>query len=97
MRRLSAGEINVDIDRRDRRDEIGRMIDAIDVFRRHIIDRRAIEQTLTEAIEAISEGFSLYDAEDKIVVCNMRYKEMFSYGRDTALAEYRLRRSWKTP
>ena len=62
------------------------MVDAIDVFRKNIIDRRAMEQTLTEAIEAISEGFSLYDAEDKIVVCNTRYKEMFSYGRDTAVA-----------
>ena len=79
MQRLSAGEIDVDIGNRDRRDEVGRMVEAIDVFRRNIIDRRAIEQTLSEAIEAISEGFSLYDAEDKIVVCNTRYKEMFSY------------------
>src|SRR3984885_8783161 len=86
MQRLSAGEIDVDIGHRDRRDEVGRMVDAIDVFRKNIIDRRAMEQTLTEAIEAISEGFSLYDAEDKIVVCNTRYKEMFSYGRDTAVA-----------
>jgi adenylate cyclase len=86
MQRLSAGEIDVDIGNRDRRDEVGRMVEAIDVFRRNIIDRRAIEQTLSEAIEAISEGFSLYDAEDKIVVCNTRYKEMFSYGRDTAVA-----------
>ena len=86
MQRLSAGEINVDIGHRDRRDEIGRMVDAIEVFRKNIIDRRAMEQTLTEAIEAISEGFSLYDAEDRIVVCNTRYKEMFSYGRDMAMA-----------
>jgi signal transduction histidine kinase/CheY-like chemotaxis protein/HAMP domain-containing protein len=86
MQRLSAGEIDVDIGHRDRHDEIGRMVDAIDVFRKNIIDRRAMEQTLTEAIEAISEGFSLYDAEDRIVICNTRYKEMFSYGRDTAMA-----------
>jgi signal transduction histidine kinase/DNA-binding response OmpR family regulator/HAMP domain-containing protein len=85
MQRLSAGEIDVDIGHRHRRDEVGRMVDAIDVFRKNIIDRRIMEQTLTEAIEAISEGFSLYDAEDKIVVCNTRYKEMFSYGRDTAV------------
>ncbi len=80
MQRLSAGEINVDIGHRDRRDEIGRMVDAIDVFRKNIIDRRALEQTLTEAIEAISEGFTLYDAEDRVVACNTRYREMFSYG-----------------
>ncbi len=57
MQRLSAGEINVEIGHRDRRDEIGRMVDAIDVFRKNIIERHAMERTLTEAIEAISEGF----------------------------------------
>jgi adenylate cyclase len=85
MQNLSAGNINIDIGHRDRRDEIGRMVGAIDVFRKNIIDRRAMEQTLTEAIEAISEGFSLYDAEDKIVACNTHYREMFSYGHAATL------------
>ena len=85
MQRLSAGEINIDIGHRDRRDEVGRMVDAIDVFRKNIIDRRAMEQTLSEAIEAISEGFSLYDAEDKIAVCNTRYREMFQNGETTMI------------
>ena len=85
MQRLSAGEINVEVGHRNRRDEIGRMVEAIEVFRKNIIDRRAMEQTLTEAIEAISEGFSLYDADDRIAVCNTRYKEMFSYGRETPM------------
>jgi adenylate cyclase len=80
MQRLSAGETNVEIGYRDRRDEIGQMVDAIDVFRKHMIERHAMQQTLTEAIEAISEGFSLYDAQDRIVACNTRYREMFSYG-----------------
>jgi adenylate cyclase len=61
------------------------MVEAIEVFRKNIIDRHAMEQTLTEAIEAISEGFSLYDADDRIAVCNTRYKEMFSYGRETSM------------
>jgi signal transduction histidine kinase/DNA-binding response OmpR family regulator/HAMP domain-containing protein len=85
MQSLSAGDINIDIGHRGRRDEIGRMVGAIDVFRRNIIERHAMQQTLTEAIEAISEGFSLYDSEDKITACNSRYREMFSYGRDTTL------------
>ena len=79
MQRLSAGEVDVQIGHRDRRDEIGHMVGAIDVFRKNIIDRHAMEQTLTEAIEAISEGFSLYDDQDRIVACNTRYREMFSY------------------
>ncbi len=85
MQSLSAGNIDVDIEHRERRDEIGRMVSAIDVFRKNIIERHAMQRTLTEAIEAISEGFSLYDSEDKIAACNTRYREMFSYGRDTDL------------
>jgi signal transduction histidine kinase/CheY-like chemotaxis protein/HAMP domain-containing protein len=77
MQRLSAGEINVEVGHRNRRDEIGRMVDAIEVFRKNIIDRRAMEQTLTEAIESISEGFSLYDADDKLVICNTHYMDLF--------------------
>jgi PAS domain S-box-containing protein len=37
---------------------------------------------LIEAIEAISEGFSLYDVEDKLIVCNSRYKELFASHAD---------------
>jgi len=83
MQRLSAGEIDVPMDQGTRRDEIGQMAQAIDVFRRNIIDKHAVEQTLAEAIEAITEGFSLYDAEDRLVVCNSHYREMFAYGPDT--------------
>jgi serine phosphatase RsbU (regulator of sigma subunit)/PAS domain-containing protein len=83
MQRLSAGEIKVEMDHGVRSDEIGKMADAIDVFRKNIIDKQRVEQTLAEAIEAITEGFSLYDAEDRLVVCNSHYREMFSYGPDT--------------
>jgi class 3 adenylate cyclase len=31
---------------------------------------------LTAAIETISEGFSLYDKEDRLVICNSRYQEL---------------------
>ncbi len=31
---------------------------------------------LTAAIESISEGFSLYDHDDRLVICNTRYKEL---------------------
>ncbi len=36
---------------------------------------RAREQ-LTAAIETISEGFSLYDKDDRLVICNTRYQEL---------------------
>ncbi|MBN2753021.1 MAG: PAS-domain containing protein [Rhodospirillaceae bacterium] len=38
---------------------------------------RQAEQQLADAIEAISEGFVLYDAEDRLVLANSRIHEMF--------------------
>jgi PAS domain S-box-containing protein len=35
---------------------------------------------LSEAIEAISDGFVLYDAEDRFVLCNSKYRESYHSG-----------------
>jgi PAS domain S-box-containing protein len=40
----------------------------------------ASEQRLTDAIESISEGFSLYDTEDRLVLGNYKYAELFDHG-----------------
>ena len=44
---------------------------------------RRSEQRLSDAIETISEGFSLYDAEDKLVICNNAYGELLYPGLGT--------------
>jgi len=45
------------------------------------------EAQLAEAIESISEGFSLYDADDRLVVCNSRYRDLLYPGiQDVAVA-----------
>jgi adenylate cyclase len=41
------------------------------------------EQRLSDAIESISEGFSLYDAEDRLAVCNRTYGELLYPGLGT--------------
>ncbi len=38
------------------------------------------ERRLTDAIETISEGFSLYDNEDRLVLGNAKYAELFDHG-----------------
>jgi adenylate cyclase len=71
-------------------DEIGHMAESLAVFRDTAVameeaNLKEIRETrlrLTEAIEAISEGFSLYDSEDKLIICNTRYKDFFSRHRD---------------
>ena len=38
---------------------------------------RAAEERLTDAIESISQGFILYDAEDRLILTNSKYREFF--------------------
>src|ERR1035437_4174763 len=100
MHRLSSGDTEVEIGYRGRGDEIGQMVEAINVFRKNTIEMRAMEienletekknlreigearARLTDAIETISEGFSLYDADDKLVIFNSKYKTLFSAHAD---------------
>ena len=100
MRQLSSGDTDVEIGYRGRRDEIGQMVEAINVFRRNAIEMRAMEiesleterknlteiaearARLTDAIETISEGFALYDADDKLVIFNSKYKNNFATHAD---------------
>jgi PAS domain S-box-containing protein len=57
----------------------------ITALRRAEEARRRSEQRLVEAIESISEGFVLYDADDRLVLCNSRYRELIYSGRDIDL------------
>lgn len=43
----------------------------------HAEARRASEQ-LQDAIEALPEGFALYDADDRLVACNDRYRQIYA-------------------
>jgi adenylate cyclase len=72
------------------KDEIGRMAEALAVFRATAVEMeeanlkeiREARSRLTDAIESISEGFSLYDADDKLIVCNSRYRGLFASHAD---------------
>jgi len=44
---------------------------------------RRSEQRLTDAIESISEGFSLYDNADRLIVCNRAYGDLLYPGMGT--------------
>jgi len=64
-----------------------RLIGAIrDVTRRKLAERRLVaaseaaekaRQQLNDALESMSEGLVLFDADDRIVVCNTRYRRFF--------------------
>jgi PAS domain S-box-containing protein len=61
----------------NRRVTVTLMIDLTDQRRRERQLKQARE-TLEDAIASLSEGFALYDAEDRLVMCNERYRE-FNY------------------
>ncbi|RLJ62645.1 PAS domain-containing protein [Sulfurisoma sediminicola] len=44
--------------------------------------QRQSEQILRTAIDAIDEGFALYDADDRLVFCNEKYREIYDSSAD---------------
>ena len=75
-------------------DEISRMAEALTVFRDTAIEVKEsnlreiseVRRRLTDAIESISEGFALYDAEDRLVMCNSRYRDLLYPGIEDVVA-----------
>ena len=96
MSGLAAGDTAIDVPGRDRTDEIGRMADALGVFRDTAIELQKANQSeiregrrrLAVAIESISEAFSLYDSEDNLVLCNSKY-ETLPFGPGGVASLYR--------
>jgi class 3 adenylate cyclase/phosphoglycerate-specific signal transduction histidine kinase len=88
MTGLAAGDTSIDVPGRNRSDEIGRMAEALGVFRDTAVEVRRSNETeiregrrrLAVAIESISEAFSLYDGEDRLVVSNSKYRTLLYPG-----------------
>jgi signal transduction histidine kinase/DNA-binding response OmpR family regulator len=81
--RLGAGDLDVTMPAPGS-DEIGAMARTLALFRDSLRERNRLtaerereRQTLSAAIATISDGFVLYDKEDRIVVCNDRVREIY--------------------
>jgi diguanylate cyclase (GGDEF)-like protein/PAS domain S-box-containing protein len=55
-------------------------------FARDVSERKALEEqisdiayTLEDALDAISEGFAIYDSDDRLVLCNDNYREIYAH------------------
>jgi hypothetical protein len=89
MQTITGGDLEVAIPA-ESRDEIGAMARTLRLFRDSLVERerlsaereraeaavRQMQARLTDAIESISQGFALFDPEDRLVVCNSRYREI---------------------
>lgn len=84
MSRLAGGDTRVDIPGQSRQDELGQMARALEVFRditvqiqkSNLREIEAARRRLSDAIESISEAFTLFDARDELIVYNRMYLSM---------------------
>ncbi|CAK0771151.1 two-component system, sensor histidine kinase and response regulator [Azospirillaceae bacterium] len=53
---------------------------AVDITERKRIEEEAVRSrgVLRDAIESISEGFALFDAEDRLVMCNQKNRQLYA-------------------
>ncbi|TDJ39799.1 MAG: response regulator [Gammaproteobacteria bacterium] len=85
---LAEGNLRVKLPKPDSHDEVSRLMRALVVFRdtaaemeeSNLREIAVMRQRLIDAIESITDGFSLYDADDLLVVCNSRYRELLYHG-----------------
>ena len=91
MEAITGGNLDARLPRAGQ-DEIGAMSRTLGLFRDSLAERERLatlreeadrevlrtKTQLTEAIEAISEGFALFDADDRLVLCNQRYRDMYA-------------------
>ena len=72
-------------------DEIGAMARTLKLFRQSIVERAALSaaseaqrRTVETAIETISDGFALFDSEDRLVIANSRFYQLYPSLDDVA-------------
>ena len=88
MQGVSSGDGGIDIGYRNRKDEIGQMVEAIAVFQQTmerqnklLADRqdelRAQNLRFDTALNHMSQGLAMFDAGQRLVVCNRRYADLY--------------------
>ncbi|WP_051631242.1 response regulator [Afifella pfennigii] len=83
MSAMIEGDTDVDIPPAGH-DEIGTMARTLTLFRDSIAERTRLEEKterqarmMETAIETISEGFAIFDAQDRLIIANSRYRNMY--------------------
>ena len=91
MLRLAANDTGVHVSGTRYPDELGDMARALGVFKANAVallayqrDIEALNQRFEFALEHMSRGLSMFDAERRLIVCNSRYRAL--YGVPGALA-----------
>ena len=91
MREIASGNLEVEICAKNRRDEIGRMAVALEVFRANTIEMKRLDLVSAEANEKLvkqgvqlqtamsnmRQGLVMFDADQRLLISNQRYAEMY--------------------
>ena len=92
MEQLTRGNLQIEVPSQERDDEIGTMAKALQFFRSSLLENekmraeRALRlsedltharQQLHDAVESISEGFALWGADERLIMCNQRYRNLY--------------------
>jgi signal transduction histidine kinase/DNA-binding response OmpR family regulator len=94
MLAIAGGNLKTPIPPPRGRDEIAGMAEALRIFRdtaleieeKNLREVDRARQRLVDAIESISEGFAFFDAEDRLVLSNSRYRlDLYSDLQDLAV------------
>lgn len=85
MRKVSSGEVEIDIGYYDRRDEIGQMVEAISAFRQttqqHLGTIASQNRLFDAALNNMSHGLCMFNAEETLIVRNDRFLEICNMPR----------------
>src|SRR6185312_3788515 len=82
--RLARNDTSVDIPGLAHRDEVGKLARSVDVFKAKSIEllqrkgeSERLNLQLDAAINNMPLGLSMFDAQERLLVCNRRYAEMY--------------------
>ena len=95
MESVAGGDLKVALPPVKGEDEIDRMTRALTIFRdtaveieeRNLREIAQTRQRLMDAIESISEGFCCFDARDRLIVANRRFREIIFPGDEGTIVE----------
>jgi len=93
MLAIAGGKLHTALPIASGNDEVDEMVEALIIFRdtaveveeNNLRDIAEARQRLVDAIESISEGFSLYGQDDRLILSNKRYQDLWNTGPEETI------------
>ena len=82
MRRLCNNELAVEVPYTEARDEMGDIARTIDVFKGNAVALGLTHLQLDAALNNMVQGLCMFDADQRLLLCNDRFLEMFGLSRE---------------